>query len=43
MFKKWTADFKRGRDNIEDGPHSGRPAIAATLLSYQIRESRFEK
>ena len=28
--KKRAADFKRGRDSLEDGPRHGRPAIVTT-------------
>ena len=30
MVKKWAADFKRGRDSLEDDPHQGRPATVTT-------------
>ena len=30
MVKKWAADFKRGRDSLEDGPRHGRPATGTT-------------
>ena len=29
-IKKWAAEFKRGRTNLEDNPHKGRPKNAAT-------------
>lgn len=28
--KKWVAKFKRGRENIEDDPRSGRPITSTT-------------
>ena len=28
--KKWAAEFKRGRESLEDDPRSGRPASAST-------------
>ena len=28
--KKWTAEFKRGRESLEDHPRSGRPPTAST-------------
>ena len=28
--QKWTAEFKRGRESLEDDPGSGRPATATT-------------
>ena len=27
---KWAAEYKRGRDSLEDDPRSGRPATATT-------------
>ena len=30
MVEKLAADFKPGRDNLEDGPHQGRPATVTT-------------
>jgi histone-lysine N-methyltransferase SETMAR len=29
-IKKWTAEFKRGRTSLEDGPREGRPKSATT-------------
>ena len=29
-MKKWAAEFKRGRESLEDDPRSGRPASATT-------------
>jgi transposase len=29
-IKRWAADFKRGRENFEDDPRSGRPPTAVT-------------
>jgi transposase len=29
-IKKWVAEFKRGRTNLEDDPHEGRPKSATT-------------
>ena len=28
--KKWAAEFKRGRESLEDDPRSGSPSIATT-------------
>uniref|UniRef100_A0A8D2LRM9 Mos1 transposase HTH domain-containing protein n=1 Tax=Varanus komodoensis TaxID=61221 RepID=A0A8D2LRM9_VARKO len=28
--QKWSSEFKRGRESIEDDPHSGRPVTATT-------------
>ncbi|XP_028270394.1 histone-lysine N-methyltransferase SETMAR-like [Parambassis ranga] len=30
MVKKWAAEFKRGRENLEDEPRSGRPVTVTT-------------
>ncbi|XP_076055186.1 protein GVQW3-like [Oratosquilla oratoria] len=30
MVKKWAADFKQGRDSLEDDPRQGRPATVTT-------------
>ena len=35
MVKKWAADFKRGRDSLEDGPRHGRPA---TFITQEIMD-----
>ena len=29
-MKRWVAEFKRGRQNLEDDPHPGRPVTVAT-------------
>ena len=29
-MKKWSAEFKRGRESLKDDPRSGHPASAAT-------------
>ena len=28
--KRWVAEFKRGKESLEDDPHSGGPVIVAT-------------
>ena len=30
MIKKWVAEFKRGRESIEDDPRNGRPATSTS-------------
>ena len=30
IVKKWAAEFKRGRERLEDDPRSGRPSMATT-------------
>ena len=31
--KKWAADFKRGRESLEDDPRSGRPFTSTTQVN----------
>ena len=35
----WVAEFKRGRDNLEDDPRSGRPATAVTEENVERAEN----
>jgi hypothetical protein len=32
-IKRWAAEFKRGRTNLEDGPHEGYPTYSPDLAS----------
>ena len=36
ILKKWTAEFKRGRESIEDDARSGRPKDATTDENEEI-------
>jgi len=36
VVKSWLAEFKRGRNSVEDEHHSGRPKDAASNKNIQI-------
>ena len=40
--KKWEAEFKKGRESLEDDPRSGRPASATTQeINQSINQHTF--
>ena len=39
MVKKWAAEFKRGRDSLEDNKQSGCPKEATTCQNVELVQS----
>ena len=39
-IKKWAAEFKRGRQSLDDDPREGRPSLAITDENVRTAETR---